>query len=106
MELALKKLDETWARVEFQFHQHKDYPVYTTKMAEDDFEVGGQQRAGSRGGAWDVHSAGIRSPLTTPSSSPLTLPFTLLHTHSHTQPALSPACTRRCWRTTRCRCRA
>ena len=52
MELALKKLDETWARVEFQFHQHKDYPVYTTKMAEEDFEArrGRCELEGGRGG--------------------------------------------------------
>ncbi len=40
MEIALKKLNDTWARVEFGFAQHKDYPVYTIKMAEEDFEVG------------------------------------------------------------------
>lgn len=39
MEIALKKLNDTWARVEFGFAQHKDYPVYTIKMAEEDFEV-------------------------------------------------------------------
>lgn len=41
MEQGLNKLQDTWGRVAFQFHQHKDTPVYTVKMAEEDFEVGG-----------------------------------------------------------------
>lgn len=39
MEQALKKLDETWVRVEFNFIRFKDTTVYTTKMADEDFEV-------------------------------------------------------------------
>jgi hypothetical protein len=43
MEQGLNKLQDTWGRVAFQFHQHKDTPVYTVKMAEEDFEVCGSQ---------------------------------------------------------------
>lgn len=39
MEIALKKLDETWTRVQFQFIKHKDTPINTIKMAEEDFEA-------------------------------------------------------------------
>lgn len=39
MEQALMKLGETWTRVEFQFIQFKDTPVYTVKMADEDFEA-------------------------------------------------------------------
>lgn len=39
MEIAIRKLNDTWTRVEFQFHRHKDYDVHTVKMAEEDFEV-------------------------------------------------------------------
>ena len=39
MEISLAKLKETWGRVEFQFTQFKDTPVYTVKLAEDDFEA-------------------------------------------------------------------
>ncbi len=39
MELALVKLKDTWGRVEFQFHQFKDTPVFTVKLAEEDFEA-------------------------------------------------------------------
>eukprot|EP00983_Pelagomonas_calceolata_P106614 1159251-Pelagomonas_calceolata.AAC.2 len=39
MEQALTKLGETWSRVDFQFIQFKDTPVYTVKMADEDFEA-------------------------------------------------------------------
>ncbi|MEW5298846.1 MAG: hypothetical protein WDW36_001923 [Sanguina aurantia] len=39
MEQALKKLDETWVRVEFGFIRFKDTAVHTTKMADEDFEA-------------------------------------------------------------------
>ena len=39
MEQALAKLADTWARVDFQFTQFKDTPVYTVKMADEDFEA-------------------------------------------------------------------
>ncbi len=32
-------LQETWAKVEFQFVQHKGTELYTIKMAEEDFET-------------------------------------------------------------------
>lgn len=39
MENGLNKLEENWAKMVFQFHQHKTTDVYTVKMAEEDFEV-------------------------------------------------------------------
>jgi len=39
MEQALTKLNETWSRVDFQFVQFKDTPVYTVRMADEDFEA-------------------------------------------------------------------
>lgn len=39
MEVSLVKLNDTWGKVVFQFLQHKDSPVYTIKMAEEDFEA-------------------------------------------------------------------
>ena len=39
MEISLVKLKETWGRVEFQFAQFKDTPVFTVKLAEEDFEA-------------------------------------------------------------------
>jgi dynein heavy chain len=39
MEKTLKKLDETWRVVEFQFTQHKDTDIYLMKLAEEDFEM-------------------------------------------------------------------
>lgn len=39
MEVALRKLEETWTRVQFQFLKHKDTPINTIKMAEEDFEA-------------------------------------------------------------------
>eukprot|EP00891_Asterochloris_glomerata_P001316 jgi/Astpho2/1316/Aster-06188 len=39
MEQGLAKLKETWAKVEFQFVQHKGTELYTIKMAEEDFET-------------------------------------------------------------------
>jgi hypothetical protein len=44
MEAGLRKLEDAWAKVSFQFAQHKDTPVYTVKMAEEDFEVGARGR--------------------------------------------------------------
>jgi dynein heavy chain len=41
MENGLNKLEENWAKMVFQFHQHKTTDVYTVKMAEEDFEVRG-----------------------------------------------------------------
>jgi dynein heavy chain len=40
MEVGLKKLEDTWTKVSFQFTKHKDTDVSTVKMAEEDFEVG------------------------------------------------------------------
>jgi dynein heavy chain len=39
MEQGLNKLEDAWGKVSFQFNQHKSTPVYTVKMAEEDFEV-------------------------------------------------------------------
>ena len=39
MEQSLVKLDEMWAKIEFQFIQHKDTDVNTIKMVEEDFEA-------------------------------------------------------------------
>lgn len=39
MEKTLKKLDETWRVVEFQFTQHKDTDIFLMKLAEEDFEM-------------------------------------------------------------------
>lgn len=40
MEVGLKKLEDAWTKVTFQFTKHKDTDVFTVKMAEEDFEVG------------------------------------------------------------------
>ncbi len=48
MEVALKKMNDTWGRVEFGFVQHKDSPVYTVRMADEDFEVGRGRRRSRR----------------------------------------------------------
>eukprot|EP00878_Enallax_costatus_P044621 GHUV01053316.1.p1 GENE.GHUV01053316.1~~GHUV01053316.1.p1 ORF type:complete len:464 (+),score=147.77 GHUV01053316.1:399-1790(+) len=39
MENGLNKLEDSWAKVTFQFQKHKDTEVYTVKMAEEDFEM-------------------------------------------------------------------
>lgn len=39
MEFGLKKLEDVWAKMAFQFTKHKDSEVFTVKMAEEDFEV-------------------------------------------------------------------
>lgn len=39
METALGKLNEVWAKLEFQFVPHKDTKYFTVKMAEEDFEA-------------------------------------------------------------------
>ena len=39
MEQSLAKLEESWGKIEFQFHQFKDTDVYTVKMGEEDFEA-------------------------------------------------------------------
>jgi len=39
MEQALKKINETWAVMEFQFVQHKDTDLQLVKMLEEDFET-------------------------------------------------------------------
>jgi dynein heavy chain len=39
MEFGLKKLEDVWTKVAFQFTKHKGYDVCTVKMAEEDFEV-------------------------------------------------------------------
>lgn len=39
MEMSLKKLDEVWSKLEFDFHQHKDTDVFTAKLAEENFEA-------------------------------------------------------------------
>lgn len=43
MEFGLKKLEDTWTKVSFQFNKHKDTDVFTVKLAEEDFEVGLEQ---------------------------------------------------------------
>jgi len=42
MEQGLKKLEDAWSKVTFQFQQHKDTNVYTVKLADEDFEVCGK----------------------------------------------------------------
>ena len=39
MEVSLEKLDVVWAKVEWVQIQHKDTPVYTVKLGEEDFEA-------------------------------------------------------------------
>ena len=39
MEIALKKLDETWKTVEFGFDKHQDTDVYLINLAEENFEM-------------------------------------------------------------------
>lgn len=39
MEVGLKKLEDVWTKVAFQFTKHKDSDVCTVKMDEADFEV-------------------------------------------------------------------
>lgn len=39
MESTLVKLTDTWGKVVFQFTQHKDSPIFTVKLAEEDFEA-------------------------------------------------------------------
>ena len=39
MELTLKKLDETWATIDFLFQQHKGTDVQLAKLKEEDFEL-------------------------------------------------------------------
>jgi hypothetical protein len=36
---ALKKLEETWSKVEFVFTPHRNGEVFTVKMAEEDFDI-------------------------------------------------------------------
>jgi dynein heavy chain len=43
MEIGLKKLEDIWTKVAFQFTKHKDTDTFTVKMAEEDFEVGAWQ---------------------------------------------------------------
>ena len=46
MEFGLKKLEDTWTKVSFQFNKHKDTDVFTVKLAEEDFEVGRPESEG------------------------------------------------------------
>lgn len=39
MEMSLKKLDDVWSKLEFDFQQHKDTDVFVAKLAEENFEV-------------------------------------------------------------------
>lgn len=39
MEMSLKKLEEVWSKLEFDFIQHKDTDVFVAKLAEENFEV-------------------------------------------------------------------
>lgn len=39
MEVGLRKLEDVWTKVSFQFTKFKDTNVSTVKMAEEDFEV-------------------------------------------------------------------
>ena len=39
MEIALKKLDETWLTVEFGLDRHQDTDVYLISLAEENFEM-------------------------------------------------------------------
>lgn len=71
MENGLNKLEDSWAKVTFQFQKHKDTEVYTVKIAEEDFEVGTVAAAAmtcihaylSSGGA-EVCDAGFATCLT------------------------------------------
>lgn len=80
MEFGLKKLEDTWTKVSFQFTKHKDTDVSTVKMAEEDFEVGEELK-----GACQLHVCGAGGnslctcplPVTSVQAQPLASAFWL-----------------------------
>lgn len=65
MENGLTKLEESWAKVAFHFHKHKDTEVFTVKMAEEDFEVGAHRLVQPKAivHSWSVFQPAARLPL-------------------------------------------